>query len=481
MSQIAKLYSTLIIIVGACVLCTQLPVWQSQDNVRYLFYLLLAVGSHRLRVSVPAISGGIYLFYAYVLYGVIAFTQPETLVMGCLATLLASIAQQPGRIRLPFLIFNICNMATAVFCVFALYHSRILTLAHLETPLALLLSGTVFFAMNTFSVAAVVSLTEGASLLKIWRTNYFWSFPYYLIAAALAGVVDIINRSIGWQTGLLVVPVAYLGYRSYAMYLARQEDGRKHAEEIAALHLRTIEALALAIEAKDHTTHDHLRRVQVYAIEVGKELGLSQNELEALRAAALLHDIGKLAIPEHIISKPGRLTREEFEKMKIHPIVGAEILERVRFPYPVTPIVRAHHEKWNGTGYPDGLKGEEIPIGARILTAVDCLDALASDRQYRRAVGLDDALRKIASESGVSFDPKVVEVLQRRARDLEKLAQENREESARLSTGIKIENGLEPATGFESSLPARNGTHKTDFLASIAAARQEVQTLFELA
>ena len=118
--------------------------------------------------------------------------------------------------------------------------------------------------------------------------------------------------------------------------------------------------------------------------------GSPESELEALRAAALLHDIGKLAVPEHIISKPGKLTPEEFEKMKIHPVVGAEILERVKFPYPVVPIVRSHHEKWDGSGYPDGLKGEDIPIGARILAAVDCLDALASDRQYRKAIPLDE-------------------------------------------------------------------------------------------
>ena len=145
-------------------------------------------------------------------------------------------------------------------------------------------------------------------------------------------------------------------------------------------------------------------------------------ELEGLRAAALLHDIGKLAVPEHIISKPGKLTPEEFEKMKIHPVVGAEILERVQFPYPVVPLVRSHHEKWDGTGYPDGLKGEEIPIGARILAAVDCLDALASDRQYRRALPLHKAMAIVASEAGTAFDPRVVEVLARRYRDLEPMA-----------------------------------------------------------
>src|ERR1035437_8666909 len=144
--------------------------------------------------------------------------------------------------------------------------------------------------------------------------------------------------------------------------------------------------------------------------------------MDALRAAALLHDIGKLAVPDHIINKPGRLTPEEFEKMKIHPIVGADILERVAFPYPVAPSVRAHHEKWNGKGYPDGLKGEEIPIGARILATVDCLDALSSDRQYRKALPLVEAMKEVAAESGVSFDSIIVEILQRRYLELEGLA-----------------------------------------------------------
>src|SRR2546425_8477071 len=161
--------------------------------------------------------------------------------------------------------------------------------------------------------------------------------------------------------------------------------------------------------------------------------------MEALHAAALLHDIGKLAVPEHIISKPGRLTPEEFEKMKIHPVVGAEILERVRFPYPVVPTVRAHHEKWDGSGYPSGLKGEEIPIGARILAAVDYLDALASDRQYRRALPLEEAMERLSAESGKSFDPLVVEVLQRRYLDLEKVvgAQFGHSVAMKLSTDVK--------------------------------------------
>jgi diguanylate cyclase (GGDEF)-like protein/putative nucleotidyltransferase with HDIG domain len=330
-----------------------------------------------------------------------------------------------------------------------------------------------------------VALAEQGPVFAIWREFCFWSIPYYVGGAVIAQLASYADRVLGWQTVLLIGPVVYLIYRSYRLYVSRLENEKKHAEAVSALHLRTIEALALAIEAKDHTTHDHLARVQIYAQEIGRELGLTYGELEALRTASLLHDIGKLAVPEHIISKPGRLTPEEFEKMKIHPIVGAEILERVQFPYPVVPIVRAHHEKWNGAGYPCGLKGEEIPIGARILAAVDCLDALATDRQYRKALPLDEAMKVVQKDAGTAFDPAVVEVLSRRYVDLEKLAKaQNKPEPAKLSTDVKVTRGLAPAAGFEKAAPSPEGTTPEahgDFLSSIAAARQEVQALFEIA
>src|SRR5260370_1774508 len=261
----------------------------------------------------------------------------------------------------------------------------------------------------------VISLTEGKRLSNVWKECYFWTFPYYIAGAAISGLLSVANHLLGWQSSLLIFPVIYWIYRSYRLYLGRLEDEKKHVEDMAGLHLRTIEALALAIEAKDDTTHGHLRRVELYAVEIGKELGLSDSELQALRAAALLHDIGKLAVPEHIISKPRRLSAVEFEKMKIHPVVGAAILEKVEFPYPVAPIVRSHHEKWDGSGYPEGLAGENIPIGARILAAVDCLDAMASDPQYRPAVPLATAMERVNERSGAWFDPRVVEILQRRS------------------------------------------------------------------
>jgi diguanylate cyclase (GGDEF)-like protein/putative nucleotidyltransferase with HDIG domain len=221
--------------------------------------------------------------------------------------------------------------------------------------------------------------------------------------------------------------------------------------------------------------------VRTYAVEIALELELGEQDLAAIRAATLLHDIGKLAVPDHIINKPGRLTPEEFEKMKIHPTVGADILDKIAFNYPVASIVRAHHEKWNGQGYPYGLKGEEIPIGARILAAVDCLDALSSDRQYRKALPLDEAMKKVAAAAGTSFDPKVVEILQRRYLELESLAVRSLQESQTdaHSFNYSVERGEQPDAGFELNLNRRPGSH-TDFLSSIASARQEAHTLFEL-
>jgi diguanylate cyclase (GGDEF)-like protein/putative nucleotidyltransferase with HDIG domain len=483
MSIGARIYVSAVIIIGACVTISELSRWESQDLVRFFCYLVLSILGSRLKVVLPAITGTLSVLFIFILFGIVELSLPEALFMGCTATLIQCFWHNKQRPKTHQVLFNLGSMAIAIATTSSAYHSNILHKSHLDAALTLLITATVFFAMNTFPVSAAIALTEQKSLRQVWRECYFWSFPYYLLGAGIAGAASAINRHYGWQTALLSVPVVYLIYRSYYLYLGRMEDEKKHAEEMASLHLRTIEALALAIEAKDHTTHDHLQRVQVYAIEVGKELGLDEGQLEALRAGALLHDIGKLAVPEHIISKPGKLTREEFEKMKIHPVVGAEILERVRFPYPVTPIVRSHHEKWNGSGYPDGLKGEEIPIGARILAAVDCLDALASDRQYRRALPLNESMQQVYAESGISFDPQVVEVLQRRYIELEAMAQAQQVEKASLSTNIKIERGLAPAAGFENikHAPVPNAEKPVDFLSSIAAARQEVQNLFELA
>jgi len=299
---------------------------------------------------------------------------------------------------------------------------------------------------------------------------------YKLVLVLMAALVGVGVFRGGWLVALMAVPIFYLAHDSHLLHASKLAAEQRHAQQVADLHLRTIEALALAIDAKDNTTHLHLQRVVLYAEAIGQEMGLPQDELNALRAAALLHDIGKLAVPEYIISKPGRLTEEEFEKMKIHTVVGAEILERVQFPYPVVPIVRSHHERWNGSGYPDGLKEEEIPIGARILAVVDSFDAMASDRQYRRALSPEEALAAIKAEAGVSYDPKIAELLERLYPQLEALVEASPRSEARLSTKVKIEKGEAPRAG----LSVETTKETSAALYSITQARQELQILYEL-
>src|SRR5215467_1439647 len=480
LSVLARLFITVIVLGGLGTLVYG-GIHQSSENIaEFICYLGVAILASRLKVILPRITGTLSVNFLLIIIGVLELSFTETMILGAIAMLAQCV--YPARPRAMQITFNVCAGSISTALAYVVFHHPLMNLVIDSRPVSLGVSATVYFIANAGSIATVISLTERRPLQRILVDCYFWSFPYYIMGAGVAGLVSWIDAIVGWQTSMLVLPDVYIIYRSYRLYLERLADQKRHVEDMASLHLRTIEALALAIEAKDQTTHDHLQRVRVYAIEVAKELKVSGPELEALHAAALLHDIGKLAVPEHIISKPGRLTPEEFEKMKIHTLVGAEILERVRFPYPVVPIVRAHHEKWDGSGYPLGLKGAEIPIGARILSAVDYLDALASDRQYRRALPMKEVMQKLAAESGKSFDPRVVDILQKRYRHLERLAiaKSAADPNAPLSTAIKIERGLEPAAGFENAMAQDYAGRENTFLSSIAAARQEAQALFEL-
>ena len=298
-----------------------------------------------------------------------------------------------------------------------------------------------------------------------FRTRFHKS-GHMAMQLAMAVAIGVSIAGGWWPVTALLLPIFFLQLG------AERQSVPKGVDEV---HLQTIEALAVAIDAKDNTTHQHLRRVVVYAEAIGKQLGLSESELKALRAGGLLHDIGKLAVPEHIISKPGRLTEEEFEKMKIHTMVGAEILSRVQFPYPVVPIVRSHHERWDGSGYPEGLRGEEIPIGARILAVVDSFDALSSDRQYRRALSPPEAMAVIKKDAGILYDPAVVAVL-------EELYPRISEELEKLPCGANFVSALEAPTRSVPSmgLAVEKSSETSSALYSIAQAQKELQILYEL-
>jgi diguanylate cyclase (GGDEF)-like protein/putative nucleotidyltransferase with HDIG domain len=481
MSNKAKTFYACICVAGLASLAYGALTLSISSYPKFLSYLLISILASRLKVDVPDLNSTISVNFLFILIGIAELGFGETLTIGCVAVLAQLLFSRRDTLNLKQVFFNVCAVCCAVWAAYFTYHGPLHVFVGIYSYPVLMLSGCVYFVCNTLPVATIITLTEHKTLSRVWKDCYFWSFPYYLVGAAIAGFVSWVNLKVRWQTSLLALPAIFIIYRSYRLYLSKLANEKQHVENMAGLHLRTIEALALAIEAKDQTTHDHLQRVRVYAIELAKYLDVPSDEIEALRAAALLHDIGKLAVPEHIISKPGRLTPEEFEKMKIHPVVGAEILERVQFPYPVVPIVRSHHEKWDGSGYPDGLKGEEIPVGARILAVVDTLDALASDRQYRPALPLDESMQKVVEESGKAFDPRIVAILKERYVELEEIArsQSGCVERQKLSTDLKVERGLAPAAGFEKQ-KASDPASRTTFLSSIAAARQEAQTLFEL-
>jgi diguanylate cyclase (GGDEF)-like protein/putative nucleotidyltransferase with HDIG domain len=477
----AKVYAVACIILGSALILANVYPWRSSGVARFAFYLALTILASRMKANLPGTPAVMSVSFLFSLIGIAELSISETTVIACTGTLIRSLRGSHRKTHRPGSVwFSVAVTSVAVSIAYRFYHLMIVDTLGKSGPFMLVVAALLYFVLNTWPVAAFRGLEGRQPLLRTWHATYFGLFPLYVLGASLAWMINLFSRHVHWQGSVLLLPILYFIHRSYRMYLEQVDAEKRHTAEMSGLHLRTIEALALAIEAKDHCTHEHLCRVRTYAVEIGKDMGLADGQLEALRAAALLHDIGKLAIPEHIIAKPGRLTPEEFEKMKIHPVVGAEILSRVDFPYPVVPIVRSHHEKWDGSGYPDGLKGEEIPIGARILTAVDCLDALASDRQYRRALPLDDAMQQVMKLSGKSLDPAVVVVLARRYRELEQMAAAQPLPESGISHDLKVARGEQPAAGFEVSRVNGAGGQEYDFLGCIAAARQEVQLLFEL-
>jgi putative nucleotidyltransferase with HDIG domain len=281
-------------------------------------------------------------------------------------------------------------------------------LGRLTAPLLGL--AAVYFILNSGLIAVAVALHNRQSAFQIWREHFLWLGLGYFAAASVAMCVILIIRQVGLGAVAMVLPVLAVFHHTLRSSFGRVDDARRHVSEIDRLYKSTVETLAMAIDAKDAVTHSHVRRVQAYARALAHALGVAdQPTLKAIEAAALLHDTGKLAVPERILNKPGGLTPAEFEEMKRHVDVGADILSLVDFPYPVVPIVRCHHENWDGTGYPRGVAGESIPIGARILSVVDCFDALTSDRPYRRALTDAAALDILRERRGRMYDPLVVD------------------------------------------------------------------------
>jgi len=279
-------------------------------------------------------------------------------------------------------------------------------------PLALF--AAVYFLLNTGFVAVAVAHERRTPVVAVWREHFSALWLSYFSGASIAALLVTFTRDLNVSALAIVVPLLIVCYLTYQTAMGRVEDSNNHLAEVNRLYLSTVETLAMAIDAKDQITHGHIRRVQTYTVGLASKIGIvDKHLLKAIEAAALLHDTGKLAVPEYILNKPGKLTATEFEKMKLHASVGADILSAINFPYPVVPIVRHHHESWDGSGYPTGLKGTDIPIGARILAVVDCFDALTSDRPYRPRMSDADALKILLDRRGSMYDPLIIDTFVR--------------------------------------------------------------------
>jgi len=343
-------------------------------------------------------------------------------------------------------------------------------------PKPLVGAAMTYFVCNTAFIATAIALTTHQSLVKVWNDNFLWSAPSYFFGAGAAAVAAAVIERGGYWMALLTAAPVYLIYRTYKVYLGRVQDEQRHAQQVSDLHLATVEALALAIDAKDQTAQSHIRRVQVYAAGLARALGMSDPEIQGVKTAALLHDIGKLAVPEHILSKPGPLTQEEFQKIRIHPQVGAEIISGVPFPYPVAPLILSHHERWDGKGYPAGLKADEIPLGARILSVVDYFDALMSERPYHKAMAFDAAIGLLRQESGKALDPRVVQTFIEMYPTLQTEAEMSQLPARQLTRVAAQAPAAKPAVGLVTESSAH-----TNVFQDIALAHREIYALYEIA
>jgi diguanylate cyclase (GGDEF)-like protein/putative nucleotidyltransferase with HDIG domain len=353
--------------------------------------------------------------------------------------------------------------------------------------LPLIVMALVQYFLSTVATAAYIAFDSGKTRLTISRESLVWTSMTQIGGAAAAVLFFAALQGNGISfifVGLLIIGLIHLLYRFDEQRVAeakRSEAAKaRHIQEMADLHMNTIESLAIAIDAKDQTTHGHVRRTQIYATEMGKLLGVSEPETQALLAGALLHDIGKLAVPEYILNKPGKLTESEFAKMKIHPTVGGDILKRVNFPYPVEDIVRYHHEKWDGTGYPKGLKAQAIPLVARIISVVDFYDATRCDRPYRKGMTREDSLTLLRKMANSSFDPRVVEMFIQHVERFDQMiaAQDIQEQVASEDSADDMTNAR-PDAGLASETM---GTQDDSLgFRSITEAQREVFALHEIA
>jgi putative nucleotidyltransferase with HDIG domain len=487
LSPNGRFYIHGVIAVGAAVLVaaiSELPKGPEGYYTDWLILAALTAISGSATVKLPSIPASLSVSETFVFTCVLLFGPPAGTLTVALDGLIISLWLSKNRKELHRILFNVAApaisiwVASNVFFYFAgidpiAYSSSSDPVSIKDFVLPLLVFTVLFFSINSWMIAFAVSFETGNSPLKIWRTNFMWlSLNFFCgasVAALLAVSVDPDKVDLTYLGA--VIPLLLALYLTYRTAMGRVQDAMNHLQRVNKLHLATIETLAHAVDAKDQVTHGHIRRVQQLTTDVARAIGVTDDvQLRAIEASALLHDMGKLAIPEHILNKPGKLTPAEFEKMKLHASIGAEILSSIEFPYPVVPIVRHHHENWDGTGYPDRIAGVDIPIGARILSVVDCFDALTSDRPYRPALSAQEALAIVRQRRGNMYDPLVVDMFERVQADIGMIVP-NQEPMAMVTSGTGNES-LEEAE-IPNVVMASEGLATLRLLELLSAYRNE--------
>ena len=416
----ARLYLTVVMALGtlaiadAIISLIRTPV---EPDWLVLAALTLLTGSFGIKV--PSLNARISVSEAFVIAAVLSFgPDVATVIVALDSLILTTWSRKPNRSPVRAF-FNVAAAAVAISTATRILEwivpvspAASLPLDQLLLPVAALAIS--YFLTNSWLIAVALGYELAESATVIWWKNFLWLGLNYLGGASVALVLVTYTRDINLTAVGVIIPLMIVLYLTFRTSWGRVEDANRHVAQVNELYLSTIEALAMAVDAKDQITHGHIRRVQVFAVELAKRLGVSDDgQLKAIATAALLHDMGKLAIPEHILNKPGKLTPAEFEKMKQHAEIGADLLSSVKFPYAVVPIVRHHHEHWDGNGYPARISGTDIPLGARILAVVDCFDALTSDRPYRPRLSADEAFGIIRAQRGSMYDPLVVDIFVR--------------------------------------------------------------------
>lgn len=420
-SRTTRLYIAAVVLGGMVAVAQAVYELATQPaDPRWLFLAALTLVSGSANLRLTAVSATISVSETFVFTCVILFgASAGTMTVVVEAVVLSLSLRRRRRSPLYRSLFNIAAPALSIWVAANLFFwlagkpplaTYAGTVRLIDVAIPLVVFTLVYFLLNSWLIAFAISLAERVSAFGVWRDNLLWLLLNYLGGASVAALLVGYRGTFDVALLLVIAPILLVLHFTMRTVLGRVEDANQHLARMNNLYLSTIETLATAIDAKDQVTHGHIRRVQYFATGLAREIGIEDEaQIRAIEAAALLHDMGKLAVPDHILNKPGPLTPAEFVQMKRHAEVGAEILSAIKFPYPVVPIVRHHHEHWDGSGYPDGLKGTEIPIGARILSVVDCFDALTSDRPYR--VKLDDgaAFRILSERRGNMYDPLVVD------------------------------------------------------------------------